>query len=256
MEETLIEYTNKASLHRLSEDMVLKRYITEDAIERVIQDQRSLLQIQECFGAAHYKGWKYRIVKLLWLSLDQRALGMEFVSGRPLSKTDRSNMQEAELHCGIWLGLYHNKMLDGQTQGLIYTDFIVHNIILDFDKRSVTVIDPGMAWGRQGYIYEDLLQHITSMLLVLVIRRKSSFSAVGRFLDGYMQVANAKLNLVHYYGGLLRELRRQFLAYNAKSRKKSLFFLMISCLMLPIYVIFIPAFLYRRQSEGAVPDRN
>jgi hypothetical protein len=247
MEGKLIERTNKAELYRLPNGSVLKQYFTKNAVNRVMQDQRSLLYIQENFGEVYYEGWLYRIVKLLWVATDGKSFCMEFVPGWVLSEIPKSKTKESEYHCGVWMALYHNKVLNGNTEGLIYTDFGAHNIILDFEQKSVTAIDPGMIWGRSGYIYEDLVIHIHSVLVVLVVKGKAPFSAITSFLKGYALVKKAKLDLFIYYKSLCRELRRRFLAYATKSYVKCLFFLLLVGFLLPFYLFFIPGYLLLKQ---------
>lgn len=248
MEGKLIKRTNKAELLRLPDGSLLKRYFTKNAVDRVMHDQRGLLYIQENFGEVYYKGWSYRIVKPFWVSTDGKSFCMEFVPGCELSELPKSRMKESEYHCGVWMALYHNKVLNGNTEGLIYTDFCVHNIFLDFEQKRVTAIDPGMTWGRSGYAYEDLVIHIYSVLVVLVLRRKAPFSAIISFLKGYALVKKAKLNLVIYYKSLYRDLRRQFLKYATKSYYvKCLLFLLLVGFLLPFYLLFIPGYLFLKQ---------
>jgi hypothetical protein len=175
---------------------------------------------------------------------------MEHVSGCPLSAVPKSKMKIAEYRCGIWLALYHNKMLGGSPKGLIYTDLNAHNIILDFEQKRVTAIDPGMTWGRSGYIYEDVVKHINSVLMTLVLRRKSPCTAMMSFLRGYAEVIQLKLNLFLYYKGLYRELKRQFLNYSKQSYLKFVSFFLVVCALSPLYYVWIPSYLLNKQ--GAI----
>ena len=248
MEGKLITRTNKAELLRLPDGSLLKRYFTKNAVDRVRHDQRSLQYIQEHFGEVYYEAWLYRAVKPLWVSPDGTALCLEFVPGCELAELPKSRMKEAEYHCGVWLALYHNRILDGNTEGLIHTDFTVHNIILDFEQKRVTAIDPGMTWGRLGFAYEDLLIHIYSMLVVLVGRRKAPFSAIIACLKGYALVKETKLDLAIYYRSLFRELRRQVRKYATEGGYvKRLVFLLLVVFLSPLFLFFIPGYLYAEQ---------
>lgn len=247
MEGKLIKRTNKAELLRLPDGSILKRYFTNNAVDRVMQDQRSLQYIHENFGQVCYNGWGYRVVKPLWVSTDRKSLCLEFVSGYVLSEIPRSKAKEAEYHCGVWMALYHNKVLDGNIEGLIYTDFGVHNIIIDFDQKRVTAIDPGAIWGRSAYVYEDLIIHVYSVLVVLVAKRRAPFSAVISFLAGYTSVNKAKLNLYIYFKSLCREFRRRLSEYAAESLGNCLQFLLLTGFLLPFFVFFVPGHLYLRR---------
>ncbi len=251
MGQELIKRTNKAELYRLPDGSVLKRYFTNHAVERAMQDQRSLLYIQEKFGLVYHEGWLYRAVKFLWLAPDRCSLCMEFAPGRALPEVPKSKIKEAEYHCGVWMALYHNKVLDGATEGLIYADCGVRNFIVNFEQKSVTAMDPGGAWGRSGYVYEDLVRHIDSVLFVLVARGKAPVSAIMSFLKGYRLVKKAKLSLFHYYKGLYRELRRQFIAYATKSYVKCLLFSVVIVSFFPFYLLLIPGYLFFSGVEGS-----
>lgn len=240
-QQTLIKRTNKAELWRLPDDVVVKRYFTMNAFERVLQDQRSLLHIEKVFGEVSYQAWSYSCAKLLWLGLDRKSVGLEFVTGHVLVDVAKSRMREAEYHCGILMAQYHNKVLGDCNEGLIFTDFVAQNIIIDFPRQRVTVIDPGMTWGRLGNVYEDLVQHINSMLMVMVSRRKASLSDIVGFLDGFKTARKVEPELFGYYRGLARELRRQFLAYAEVSKWKCLAFSLVVCILSPFFLLVVPA---------------
>lgn len=239
--ETLIKRTNKAELWRLDDNLVVKRYFVENSVERVLHDQRSLLYIEEAFGEVDYQGWSYRSVKLLCLGIDRKSVGLEFVSGNVLVDVPKARMKEAEYHCGVLLAQYHNKVLGASNEGLIYTDFCVQNIVIDFPGQSITVIDPGMAWGRLGNVHEDLVQHINSVIMVLVSRRKASLSDIMGFLKGYRGARRAQPHLRVYLQGLARQLRRQFLTYAGESSWKCLAFSLAVCILSPFYLVVVPA---------------
>jgi hypothetical protein len=245
IEEKLIKRTNKAELYRLSDGSVLKQYTGEkNAMTTIRQDQYSLLSIEEYFGEVHHEGWLYSAVKFLRLVPEREAILMEFVPGCTLLELPKSKINEAEYHCGIWLAFYHNKVFNGSTKGLVFTDFTVNNIILSFEQQSVIALDPGWAWGRVDYIYRDLIRHIISILLTLIVRRKASFSTVLIFLRGYVSVTEVKLNFVHYYKGLYLELVQRGKYFAARSKVKLLSFILITCVLSLFYLVFVPGYLF------------
>lgn len=237
--------TRKAELYRLSNGLLLKRYFTKKALQKACQDQRSLRYLNQHFGQVTYRGWLYRIVRYVGMSPDRKASCMEYVTGCVLAAIPKSKMKEAEFHCGIWLALYHNKVLKGNTDGLIFTDLNAHNIILDFEKNCVTAIDPGETWGRIGSIYEDLIKHINSALF-LMVRRKAPPLAIIEFLSGYVSVNEAKLSLLSYYKGLCQELTRQFVAHTARSYSRSLLYLSSIVVLSFFYLFFVPVYLFSK----------
>jgi hypothetical protein len=245
MEEKLIKRTNKAELYRLSDGSVLKQYTAKkNAMTTIMQEQYSLLSIEQHFGEVHHEGWLYSAVKFLRLVPEREAICMEFVPGCTLLEMPESKINEAEYHCGIWLALYHNKVLNGGTKGLVYTDFTVNNIIINFEGQSVIALDPGWAWGQIGYMYRDLIRHILSILLTLVVTRKASFSAILSFLRGYVSVTEVKFNLGHYYKGLYLELYQRGNYFAARSKMKFVSFLLITSVLSLFYLFFIPTYLY------------
>lgn len=245
MEEILIKRTNKADLYRLSDGSVLKQYTAKkNAMTTIVQEQNSLLSIQQYFGEVHHEGWMYSAVKFLRLVPERDAICMEYVPGDALLETPKSKLMEAEYHCGIWLALYHNKVLNGGTKGLVFTDFTVNNIIINFEQQSVIALDPGWAWGQIGYMYRDLIRHILSIISTLVASGRASFSVILSFLRGYVSVTKVKFNLGHYYQGLYLELRRQGYYYAVRSKLKLVSFFLVTFALSLFYLVLIPAYLY------------
>ena len=249
--------TNKAEFFRLADGSLLKQYLPDrKPTEKVLQDQRSLQFLEDKFGEVCYEGWVYRTVKLLEMAVEERTVRLEFVPGEVLSSVCKSRMKEAEYHCGIWLALYHNKVLDGLSRGLIYWDFNVHNVIVDFERRSVVAIDPGMSWGRTGYASQDLVRHIHSSVVTLVATRKAPVLAVVSFLKGYALAIHAKPNLVTYYKGLWREIRRQFYLYARKSYFKLLLYPFVLAMTFPWHFCFVPGYLLLKDRGRSRSSRD
>ena len=250
MKRELLTRTNKAEFFRLADGSLLKQYLpNRKPVDKVLQDQRSLQYLEKHFGEVYYEGWVYRTVKLLEMEVEQRTVRLEFVPGDVLSEVSKSKMKEAEYRCGIWLALYHNKVLGGLLDGLIYWDFNVHNVIVDFERRTVVAIDPGMSWGRKGYAYQDLVRHMHSALVTLVVKRKSPVLAVVSFLKGYALATQAKPNLASYYKGLWREIRRQFYLYARKSYVKLMLYPFVLGMTCAFYFCFVPGYLLLKDCE-------
>lgn len=245
VEETLIKRTNKADLYRLPDGSVLKQYTAEKNSSATLeQDQYSLQSIEEFFGEVHHDGWLYSAVKFLYLVPEREAICMEYVSGTTCADLPKSKIDDAEFHCGIWLSLYHNKVLNGDTKGFVFTDFTVNNIIINFEQQSVIALDPGWAWGQTRYMYRDLIRHILSIFLTLVVKRKASILTIMSFLKGYVSVNKAKFNFWHYYKGLYQELLLRGNYFAARSKRKLASFLLITFVLSPLFIIFVPGYLF------------
>lgn len=248
MQYELIAHTDKAELYRLSDGSVLKRYITKNATERVKHDAYALTYIAEHFGEVQYEGWTYRTVKLLRVANTGKAIYMEDVPGQALSELPKSQMNLAEYHCGIWIALYHSKVLKNNLHGLIFTDYIPHNIMVDVEGKSVTVIDPGMLWGKTGTIYEDLLLHIQSGLTVLLPYNKTSPMAFVYFLRGYKHGSSIPFNILTYVKGVHREIRARSAHYLRISTPQFIAFVLVTIALYPFYLFVIPALLANGKS--------
>lgn len=225
---------------------VLKRYTTGNAEERIVQDRRSLVGIAERFREVHRHGWRYRVVRFLRTGDDERTFYMEFAPGQSVARTPRSQLRTAEFHCGIWLALYHNTMLDDMHEGLIFSDVGVHNLLVDPGQKVVTAIDPGMQWGRRGFSYEDLVQHLHSVFSVLVLRRRVAPSVILSCLDGYRRAIRAPFSPSAYYRGLSREIKRTIRAYGHQSLPKLAALLLVLAMLSGFYLFALPALLMRR----------
>ena len=101
-----------------------------------------------------------------------------------------------------------------------------------------------MRWGATGYAYEDVVQHIDSLLTVMVLKGKAPFSTIISFLKGYRETSKAKPSLRVYYKGLVRELVRQTRDFATKSRLKCAAFVVIVIGLVPLYVFVMPVVLF------------
>jgi hypothetical protein len=238
---TLIKRTNKAELHRLPDGSILKRYVTPNGPLRARHDRRSLDQLQLAFGRVDRHGWTYSVVRSLWADIDNAMVCMEMAPGQVISEQPASELCRAEYHAGVWLALYHERMLDGALHGRLYTDFTVHNVLIDWTKRSVTAIDPGMGFPRFGTAYEDIVKHIHSVVVGLVLRRRGPLASITSFLKGYTTTTTRKLQWWPYYRGLSREFVRQLRDYQNSSWPRFLLYPLVMLLLCPIYLGLVPA---------------
>ena len=240
----LIARTNKAEVIRRSDSEVVKRYFTENAPARAEQDRLSLQSINRLFGCVHRDGWQYRIVQLLWFDIQQGVVCMELVPGSVLAELPKDQLSAAEFHAGAWLALYHNKMLSDKPDGLIYTDFTIHNLLVSLEQKTVVAIDPGMAWQHiTGCGYEDVIKHIHSALVGLIVKKAVSPAILGSFLSGYESALSEPRSMKFYYRGLRREMWRLLCDYRNKSLFKCFVFIMSLMALLPLYMVCLPGYL-------------
>lgn len=241
--------TDKAELYMMSESTLLKQYRTENARARVEQDVNSLEYLNRHFGEIGFRGWRYSIVRLLSKTEDEEGIVMEFVEGRTLSSVSRAEANQAEYQCGLWMALYHNKMIPGGHEGLVYTDLNVHNVMIDSGRKTVTVLDPGMTWGRIGITYEDLIKHVNSTLFVLVLRGRFPVSSISYFLKGYCCAAVSKFRFRTYYRGLFSELRRELEDHSRRSLVRGALFGTSVVLLSPLYVLIVPFYMHANNGK-------
>lgn len=245
--ETVIATKQKAHVVLLPNNTVRKKYVVADGARRVAQDRRCLTRIRERFGVVESNGWTYDFVEILESQLDPPYVDMEFLSGSSIPDLPTEAIREAERHCGIWLGHYHRRFLE-QGEGLIYTDCGAGNFVIDFENKRVTGIDPGMRWGDLGHAYEDVLLHINTIIMSLMMKhKKAGFRDAWSFLEGYLSVADTGVcfGAGAYYRSFFRAT-----AYNLRTlRKRALWKVMSSAVLLtvlaPLYLVLIPIALRR-----------
>jgi hypothetical protein len=151
---------------------------------------------------------------------------------------------------GVWLAAYHNRLLGEADEGLIFTDMGVHNFFVDLAGKVVTGFDPGNNWGNVGNRYQDVIQHVYSLLVVLLLRRRGSLRAIKSFLHGYASASGMRMPVKAYATALRREARRQWTAYGSKSKRKQLAFAAGSVLLVPLFAIHVPGVLARAMNSG------
>jgi hypothetical protein len=253
---TLIKRTNKAELFRLPDGSIVKHYITPDGSARVQYDQRSLLTLQSAFGIQQHQGWIYRVVKPLWFSVERALVCMDLVPGRTISELPKAHWRESEYQAGVWLALYHNRLLDDEFLGPLYTDFTVHNVLVDTEQKSVTAIDPGMNWSRHGSGYEDIIKHLHSIIVGLIMRQRASLLTLHCFLKGYAHTTRHRPRCWAYYRSLLREACRQQRDYAKYSKLRWVFFPLVMLSLSPLYLAYVPVCLYWGQASRERTNRR
>jgi len=239
----IINKNNKSIVTLSSDGYIEKKYITNDAEERVIQDQNTLLYLMDRFGSIHYNDWKIRVVRLKWIAIDKKSIGLEYVKGTPLAKLKPENLLHAEFLYGIWLGNYKNTILSNPGKGLLYTDLSLHNALYDIMNKEFVVIDPGKHYGRSGYIYEDIIQHVYSISAHCMRNFLNPFKYIEKFIDGYLTQDRGRIEFKIYYYSIIRDsvARICIIKKNYKSLLKYITGLFI---LFPMYAIYTPFILY------------
>jgi hypothetical protein len=114
----------------------------------------------------------------------------------------------------------------------------------------VTGFDPGTNWGNIGNRYQDVIQHVHSLVVVLILRRRGSLRAIRSFLHGYASASGMRISARAYATALRREARRQWAAYGSKSKLKQLAFAAGSLLLVPLFAIYVPGVLACATNSG------
>jgi hypothetical protein len=150
------------------------------------------------------------------------------------------DLPSAEYHAGVWLGLYQERLLDGDIEGLIFHDFSVYNVFVDRSNKEVIVLDPGMAWGQRGCLYEDVLLHVHSIFACGFRRRFVPFRAARAFLSGYVAASREPFDAGAYLRSLLVHLRRKEGSLGSHFSVRRNLFRIGALLTLPFYLIYVP----------------
>lgn len=225
----------------MAPDAVRKRYLTEDAKQRAVHEARALKFLEKKFGRITAEGWTYKTARLLRAEPDREAIVLEYATGTVLADLPVRSMPDAAFHTGLWVGLYQQRVMNKSDEGLPYTDCSMYNMSVDFDTRTFTVFDPGKAWGRPGWIYEDLASFVISILSVCTRRRLSPFKLLHQFFRGYASVADNQFRLLQYYRGVMRQIGRKDRAVrDARMRWP---YRIGTLFMAPVYFIYLPLYL-------------
>lgn len=237
--------TNKAEVRQIGPEQVVKRYFGQSSSARTAHDQKSLACIAERLGTVRVGSWIYRVVKTEWFDLPRCEYCMELLSGSNFPSIRRSYAARFEWHCGVWLAVYHNKLMPAsEERGLVFSDFTVSNIYLDFDRQCAVAIDPGMQWSRLGFESEDIVRHLNSALFAMCKRCIFPVVPLSCFAIAYALTINRTFGCYGWYRGVFFELHRELKDHLKKSKLRGAIFLLSLVLCAPIYLLLLPAGLY------------
>lgn len=264
MQNKLIARNKKCEV-TLQDNVVVKRFLQhfspldtvnyegKDAKCRARWEQDALLVLQTKFGVNTYQGWLYKTVELLGVGIDRESLYLEYAKGQTIAEMNKEDMLLAEYHAGVWLALYHQKMNIAKDQAMLYTDYTVYNILVDFENRTLVCIDPGYFWGRHGFYYEEVIHHIHGILALSFRKKRVPLRAVHQFLKGYAAL-NPFPGVGCYYTLLIREFKRLDWELGLRGEtpdrgswifvsKRRWLFRMLSIILIPFYFAYLPVYL-------------
>jgi hypothetical protein len=247
----IIARTNKATVYLDVGGSVAKQYHTIDAAERVIEDQRSLGHLSEALANVRdAEGWRYAVVRPLRSDPSSGTIWLERAPGQAVFTLAPNEVADAEYRVGVWLAAYHDHLLGETDEGLIFSDVSVHNIFVDLAGKAVTAFDPGSNWGDAGNRYQDVVQHVYSLLVALLLRRRRPLRPIRSFLHGYASATPRRMAARAYVTALGRETHRQWTQYGLKSKPKQLAFAAASILLVPFFAVYVPGVLARAMGSG------
>ena len=87
---------------------VEKKYLRRRGVGR---DQRNLTYLMEHFGSVFYNGWEIRTLRILWVALDKKSIGIEYIRGVPIVELNKNELKIAEYLAGVWLSHYQNSIM-------------------------------------------------------------------------------------------------------------------------------------------------
>jgi hypothetical protein len=246
----IIARTNKATLYQDVDGSIAKQYHTIDAVERILQDERSLGHLWNALANGRdADGWRYTVARPLRVDPASRTIWLELAPGQAPLTLATGALLDAEYHVGIWLATYHNRLLGEADEGVIFADASVHNIFVDPVGKVVTGFDPGSNWGNVGSRYQDVICHAYSLIVALLQRRRGPLRAVRSFLHGYGSATGVRMTPRAYAVALGRQARRQWIQYG-KSKPKQFAFAAGSLLLAPLFTIYVPGVLARATNAG------
>lgn len=221
------------------------------AADRVLEEWDALRAVHRIFGSVKSNSWTYSVVKPLAASPASCSIYMEYVPGERLSRLASSQLQEAEHHCGVWLGLFHQKSFGPRTTGMIYGDAAQGNFLIHFASQRFTAIDPGQKGAQMGSPYQDLLLHLDGILYGLLPRHGlTAVRAASTFLKAYRCASGRPFDLRAYLVSYVRTCRYSFRRLAKRSRTRMVAGVILSLLAAPLYLFAVPLQL------GGVPRRT
>jgi hypothetical protein len=247
----IIACTYQAVIYQDVDGSVAKKYHTIDAAKRVLNDQRSLGHLSQALGTDRdAQGWRYAVVRPLRSDPSSGTIWLELAPGQAVFALPANALLDAEYHVGVWLAAYHNRLLGESDEGLIFADTNVHNFLVEVADKVVTGLDPGSHWGEVGNRYDDVIRHVYSLVVALLLRRRLPLRAVRSFLDGYASATKTRMNARAYATALGGAVPRLWKFYGSKSRPKQLAFAAVSILLAPLFAVYVPGILARAMNSG------
>lgn len=138
------------------ERLVLKVFhSTEEGVEAAVRDEyQALHQLYKLLHGADVQGWRIHCPQPLHLFEEPLAVLMTAVPGRPLSHFLRAGEQlPREKLAAVGRAVMAAMDRYWRLSGRIYGDINFHNILCDPRRKSLSLVDPGMAmrsWLCEG----------------------------------------------------------------------------------------------------------
>jgi len=186
--ETKTIFTNKAKINLLKNNTVEKIFFNENNTEKEFENMNKL---NEIFNEKEIEGWAYKTVKPI--KCEENKLVMERVKGETYFDLSDKNTQFSFV-IGVWFGLFHNDCRVYRNGNIRKIDFNRTNILIDEQKKEVTVIDPGALFNQRCSLEFSLINAIMGLVIGDFKKRKNPKDTIKYFLDGYFSILDEEIN--------------------------------------------------------------
>jgi hypothetical protein len=237
--EIILFRNQKSEIILLPTGEVEKKYLKGS----VVRDQRNITYLMQHFYPFVYNGWEIRTINIIWCAIDKKSIGIEYIPGIPIVKLKVNALKEAEYLAGIWLFHYQKTIMNNKDYGPLYGDFNLTNCIVDSDRKRFIVIDPGRLFGRQGSIFINIFEHIYSIFACSIKNRYNPLFLVKPFLKGFLSLRREKIYLANIYKAFYPTKKQMFQDIFKHHPYKSIVFLCVTLMLIPIYLLYVPLYL-------------
>jgi len=87
---------------------------------------------------------------------------------------------------GRWLSSFHSSSCNNESEGVfLFGDYVASHLYIDIENKEVTVIDPGMHFGKIGQIEEDVSRFIVGLFQIRDFNISKLNERLLKFIDGY-----------------------------------------------------------------------
>lgn len=235
--------TDKAEVRLLENNIVEKIFFEES---RARKEYDSLCQLYGMYQKKDFNQWTYKTVKPL--NLKNEKIEMELATGITFEDCLKKEPSSAFL-TGIWFGFFHNYCRNYEDGSLRNIDYNRKNVLMDYNIKTVTVIDPGGRYYENTTAEEAVINFIVGLVIGALEQKKLPKPLIKHFLNGYFTVSKEKFNLNDFKYKLGLVIKTRFNIQKGKDKNKLLSFVLLQLIKGYVSVV-TPSLLKKAKLEN------